>query len=79
MGYVWDEDSVVDFSIAFIQSKETIYADPQEENDVGPYSNSSNSLNRNCLTCTVTNPYPGLDVRTKLTIGAVGITYRTKF
>ena len=79
MGYIWDKDSVVDFSIAFMQSKETIYADPQGENDVGPYSNSSNSLNRNCLTCTVTNPYPSLDVRTKLTIGAVGITYRTKF
>jgi len=79
MGYVWDKDSVVDFSIAFMQSKETIYADPQEQNDVGPYSNSSNALNRNCLTCTVTNPYPSLDVRTKLTIGAVGITYRTKF
>jgi long-subunit fatty acid transport protein len=79
MGYIWDKDSVVDFSIAFMQSKETIYADPQSENDNGPYSNSSNSLNRNCLTCTVTNPYPSLDVRTKLTIGAVGITYRTKF
>jgi long-subunit fatty acid transport protein len=79
MGYVWDKDSVVDFSVSFMQSKESIYADPQEENDVGPYSNSSNSLNRNCLTCTVTNPYPSLDVRTKLTIGAVGITYRTKF
>ena len=79
MGYIWDKDSVVDFSIAFMESKETIYADPQEENDVGPYSNSSNALNRNCLTCTVTNPYPSLDVKTKLTIGAVGITYRTKF
>jgi long-subunit fatty acid transport protein len=79
MGYVWDKDSVVDFSLAFMQSKETIYADPQEENNVGPYSNSSNSLNRNCLTCAVSNPYPSLDVRTKLTIGAVGITYRTKF
>ena len=79
MGYIWDKDSVVDFSIAFMQSKETIYADPQSENDNGPYSNSSNALNRNCLTCTVTNPYPSLDVRTKLTIGAVGITYRTKF
>lgn len=79
MGYIWDKDSVVDFSIAFMQSKETILADPQEQNDVGPYSNSSNALNRNCLTCTVTNPYPSLDVRTKLTIGAVGITYRTKF
>jgi long-subunit fatty acid transport protein len=79
MGYIWDKDSVVDFSIAFMQSKETVYADPQSENDNGPYSNSSNSLNRNCLTCTVTNPYPSLDVRTKLTIGAVGITYRTKF
>jgi long-subunit fatty acid transport protein len=79
MGYVWDKDSVVDFSMAFMQSKETIYADPQSENDIGPYSNSSNALNRNCLTCTVTNPYPSLDVRTQLTIGAVGITYRTKF
>lgn len=79
MGYQWDKDTVVDFSMAFMQSKETIYADPQSENNTGPYSNSSNALNRNCLTCTVTNPYPGLDVRTKLTIGAVGITYRTKF
>ena len=79
MGYQWDKDSVVDFSIAFLESKETILADPQEENNVGPYSNSSDSLNRNCLTCTVTNPYPTLDVNTKLTIGALGITYRTKF
>ena len=79
MGYQWDKDSVVDFSFAFMESKETIYADPQEQNDTGPYTNSSNSLNRNCLTCTVTNPYPGLDVETSLKIGAVGITYRTKF
>ena len=79
MGYQWDKDSVVDLSIAFLESKETILADPQEENNVGPYSNSSDSLNRNCLTCTVTNPYPTLDVNTKLTIGAIGITYRTKF
>lgn len=79
MGYQWDKDSVVDFSIAFLESKETILADPQEENNVGPYSNSSDSLNRNCLTCTVTNPYPSLDVNTKLTIGAIGITYRSKF
>lgn len=80
MGYQWDKDTVVDFSLAFMQSKEEILADPQSETDNGgPYSNSSNSLNRNCLTCTVTNPYPGLDVNTKLTIGAAGITYRTKF
>jgi len=79
MGYQWDKDTVVDFSIAFLESEETILADPQEENNVGPYSNSSDSLNRNCLTCTVTNPYPSLDVNTKLTIGALGITYRTKF
>ncbi len=80
MGYQWDKDTVVDFSLAFMQSKEEILADPQTETDNGgPYSNSSNSLNRNCLTCTVTNPYPGLDVKTKLTIGAFGITYRTKF
>jgi long-subunit fatty acid transport protein len=79
MGYIWDKDSVVDFSMSFMESRETIYADPQDENDVGPYSNSSNAINRNCLTCTVTNPYPSLDIRTKMTIGAVGITYRTKF
>ncbi len=79
MGYQWDKDSVVDLAFAFMESRETIKADPQSETDVGPYSNSSNALNRNCLTCTVTNPYPGLDVKTKLTIGAVGITYRTKF
>ena len=80
MGYQWDKDTVVDFSLAFMQSKEEILADPQSETaDGGPYSNSSNSLNRNCLTCTVTNPYPGLDVKTSFTVGAAGITYRTKF
>jgi len=79
MGYQWDKDSVVDFSFAFMQSKEEILADPQDQTDVGPYTNSSNALNRNCLTCTVTNPYPGLDVKTSLSIGAIGITYRTKF
>lgn len=79
MGYQWDKDSVVDLAFAFMESRESIKADPQSETDSGTYSNSSNALNRNCLTCTVTNPYPGLDVKTKLTIGAVGITYRTKF
>ncbi len=79
MGYQWDKDSVVDMAFSFMESRETILADPQSETDSGSYSNSSNALNRNCLTCTVTNPYPGLDVKTKLTIGAVGITYRTKF
>lgn len=79
MGYQWDKESVVDFSFAFMQSKEEILADPQDQVDVGPYSNSSDAINRNCLTCTVTNPYPGLDVKTSLTIGAVGISYRTKF
>jgi long-subunit fatty acid transport protein len=79
MGYQWDKDTVVDFSLAFMQSKEEILADPQEESDQGIYRNSSDALNRNCLTCTVTNPYPGLDVKTSLTIGAAGITYRTKF
>jgi long-subunit fatty acid transport protein len=80
MGYQWDKDTVVDFSLAFMQSKESIKADPQSEtNSGGPYSNSSDGVNRNCLTCTVTNPYPGLDIKTSLTIGAAGITYRTKF
>ncbi|UTW46831.1 OmpP1/FadL family transporter [Bacterioplanoides sp. SCSIO 12839] len=76
MGYQWDLDTVIDFSLSFMQSKETILADPQGSTD---FPNSSNSLNRNCLTCTVTNPYPGLDVKTKLTIGAAGFSFRTKF
>lgn len=80
MGYQWDKDTVVDFSLAFMQSKETILADPQSEtNNGGPYSNSSDGVNRNCLTCTITNPYPGLDIKTSFTVGAAGITYRTKF
>lgn len=80
MGYQWDKDTVVDFSFAFMQSNEEINADPQAETAAGgPYSESSDAINRNCLTCTVTNPYPGLDVKTSLTIGAFGITYRTKF
>ncbi|WP_430462464.1 OmpP1/FadL family transporter [Thalassolituus sp. LLYu03] len=79
MGYQWDLDTVVDLSLSFMQSKETILADPQDAESTGEYVNSSNSINRNCLTCTVTNPYPGLDVETKLTIGAAGISFRTKF
>lgn len=79
MGYQWDLDTVVDLSLSFMQSKETILADPQNAESTGDYANSSNALNRNCLTCTVTNPYPGLDVETKLTIGAAGISFRTKF
>ena len=79
MGYQWDLDTVVDLSLSFMQSKETILADPQDAESTGEYPNSSDAINRNCLTCTVTNPYPGLDVDTKLTIGAAGISFRTKF
>jgi long-subunit fatty acid transport protein len=79
MGYQWDKDSVIDLSIAFLESKETILADSQADSDSGTFTNSSDSLNRNCLTCTVTSAYPGLDVNTKLTIASFGITYRTKF
>lgn len=79
VGYQWDLDTVVDFSISFMQSKEQIWADPQSSADSGTYPNSSDAINRNCLTCSVTSPYPGLDVSTKLTIGAMGFTFRTKF
>ena len=79
MGYQWDKDTVVDLSLSFMQSDELILADPQGADASGEYPNSSDSLNRNCLTCTVTNPYPGLDVRSKLTIGAAGISFRTRF
>ncbi|GGY42266.1 hypothetical protein GCM10011297_14140 [Bacterioplanes sanyensis] len=79
MGYQWDMDTVIDLSLSFMQSAESIKADPQDAEQVGEYPNSSNAINRNCLTCTVTNPYPGLDVDTKLTIGAAGISFRTKF
>ncbi len=79
VGYQWDMDTVVDFSLSFMQSKEQIWADPQSSTDSGVYPNSSSAINRNCLTCSVTSPYPGLDVSTKLTIGAMGFTFRTKF
>lgn len=79
LGYRWDLDTVIDLSLSFLQSEETILADPQDAEATGDYPNSSNAINRNCLTCTVTNPYPGLDVDTKLTIGAAGISFRTKF
>ncbi|WP_300425399.1 OmpP1/FadL family transporter [uncultured Thalassolituus sp.] len=77
LGYQWDLDTVIDLSMSFMKSVEHIKADPQSNED--EYPNSSNSLNRNCITCVVTNPYPGLDVDTKLTIGHAGISFRTKF
>lgn len=75
-GYRWDLDTEIDVSLSFLKSEEEILADPQYADD---YSTSSGSLNRDCLTCLVSNPYPGLDVRTKLTVAAAGITFRTKF
>src|SRR5690554_7154318 len=83
VGYQWDLDTVIDFSLSFMQSKEQIWADPQgldgEKELADRHPMSSNAINRNCLTCSVTSPYPGLDVSTKLTIGALGFTFRTKF
>ena len=67
-GYRWDLDTDIDVSLSFLQSQESIPADEP-----------SGSLNTDCLTCIVANPYPGLDVETKLTVAAAGITFRTKF
>lgn len=79
LGYQWDLDTVIDLSMSFMKSVEHINADDQADSNASEYPNSSNSLNRNCLTCVVTNPYPGLDVRTQFTIGHAGISFRTKF
>ena len=79
LGYQWDLDTVIDLSMSFMKSVEHIKADPQDDSSNNQYPNSSNSLNRNCLTCVVTNPYPGLDIDTKLTVGHAGISFRTKF
>lgn len=78
-GYQWDRDTVIDFSLSFLQSEENIWADPQSASNNYEFPTSSNGINRNCLTCSVTNPYPGLDVKTKMTIGAMGFTFRSKF
>ncbi len=67
-GYRWDLDTDIDVSFSFLKSQEEI-----------PASEPSESLNKDCLTCVVSNPYPGLDVETKLTIAAAGISFRTKF
>jgi long-subunit fatty acid transport protein len=66
-GYQWDLDTVVDVSFSFMKSEEDIPAGESE------------ALNTDCLTCLVANPYPGIDVKTKLTVAAAGITFRTKF
>jgi len=66
-GYRWDLDTDVDVSLSFMSSEEDIPAGESE------------SLNTDCLTCLVSNPYPGIDVKTKLTVAAAGITFRTKF
>lgn len=79
VGYQWDMDTTIDLSLSFLQSKEDIYADPVSASSSNSFPTSSNAINRNCLTCSVSNPYPGLDVHTKLTIGALGFTYRTRF
>lgn len=76
VGYQWDRDTVIDMSLGFMQSKENIWADPMGSTD---YPTSSNAINRNCLTCSVSSPYPGLDVKTKLTIATMGFSFRTKF
>lgn len=79
LGYKWDTDTVIDLSLSFLESKEMIWADSQADTNANVFPNSSDGINRNCLTCSVTSPYPGLDVKTKMTIGAAGITFRTKF
>lgn len=79
LGYQWDLDTVIDLSLGFMKSVEHINADPQGSDVDDEYPNSSNSLNRNCLTCVVTNPYPGLDVDTYLALGYAGFSFRTKF
>lgn len=68
LGYRWDLDTDIDLHMSYMESYEEIDADEP-----------SGSLNQNCLTCVASNPYPGLDVKTKLTIMAAGITFRTKF
>ncbi len=67
-GYQWDKDTVVDVNMSFFQSKEEILA-----------SDPSGSVNTDCLTCVAANPYPGLDIKTKLTVATAGITFRTMF
>jgi long-subunit fatty acid transport protein len=68
-GYLWDKDSVIDLSLSFMQSIEEINA------------GDSVALNQpaSCLTCVLTSPYPDLDVKTKLIVGSLGFTFRTKF
>jgi len=67
-GYRWDMDTDVDVSLSIMTSEEEILA-----------SDPSGSLNTDCLTCVASNPYPGLNIKTKLSIAAAGITFRTKF
>ncbi len=67
-GYLWDMDTVIDLSLSFMESEEEVLA-----------SDPSGSVNTDCLTCLLANPYPGLDINTKISVAAAGITFRTKF
>ncbi|MDQ8036253.1 MAG: outer membrane protein transport protein [Pedobacter sp.] len=67
MGYQFDKDTDIDFTVMYLYSKDGIPADT--------------SCNVNCtgLDNIVYNPYAGLDVQTKATITMAGIAYRTKW
>lgn len=67
IGYQFDKDTDIDFTIAHIISKDTIPA------------NTSCNVNCTGIDNIVYNPYAGLDVRTKAVINIVGLAYRTRW
>jgi long-subunit fatty acid transport protein len=67
IGYQFDRDTEIDLTAAYLYSRDRIPA------------NSSCAVNCTGLTNVVYNPYAGLDVQTKASIGILGIAYRTRW
>jgi long-subunit fatty acid transport protein len=67
IGYQWSPYTHFDFALSFMESKEQVNA------------NESKALNDDCFTCAAHNPYPNMDVKTKLSLYTLGISFRTEF
>lgn len=67
IGYQFDRDTTIDLTAAYLYSKDSIPA------------NSSCALNCTGIDNIVYNPYAGLNVQTKASIGILGIAYRTRW
>lgn len=67
LGYRFDEDTDIDFSVGFLRSRDNIPA------------NSSSMANKTGVDNLFMNPYAGLDIKTNTKVTIVGLNYRTRW